>query len=191
MELKIFNSILFGELQPFTGNNREEKYFTSKLNPTFKVPGTMEEFEAELKKALAEHPFLLDKEEYYVNLNPEEGKIEISGIRDEVFEPGIDIDIPPYFNSTTEYYYYLIKNEGTRIIHELAHEIQAMGTHADGRFLLQKVLLQTEYLLKNTACLFHLKSIPGFQFKSIPLLFRKQYLKKKGVPLSSSGLLAL
>jgi putative transposase len=40
-------------------------------------------------------------------------------------------------------------------------------------------------------CLFHLKSIPGFQFKSIPLLFRKQYLKKKGVPLSSSGLLAL
>jgi transposase len=41
------------------------------------------------------------------------------------------------------------------------------------------------------ACLFHLKSIPGFQFKSIPLLFRKQYLKKKGVPLSSSGLLAL
>lgn len=151
MELKIFNSILFGELQPFTGNNREEKYFTSKLNPTFKVPGTMEEFEAELKKALAEHPFLLNKEEYYVNLNPEEGKIEISGIRDEVFEPGIDIDIPPYFNSTTEYYYYLIKNEGTRIIHELAHEIQAMGTHADGRFLLQKVLLQTEYLLKNTA----------------------------------------
>jgi hypothetical protein len=42
-----------------------------------------------------------------------------------------------------------------------------------------------------TECLFHLKSIPGFQFKSIPLLFRKQYLKKKGVPLSSSGLLAL
>jgi hypothetical protein len=41
------------------------------------------------------------------------------------------------------------------------------------------------------SCLFHLKSIPGFQFKSIPLLFRKQYLKKKGVPLSSSGLLAL
>jgi integrase/recombinase XerD len=43
----------------------------------------------------------------------------------------------------------------------------------------------------NLRCLFHLKSIPGFQFKSIPLLFRKQYLKKKGVPLSSSGLLAL
>jgi DNA-directed RNA polymerase specialized sigma24 family protein len=40
-------------------------------------------------------------------------------------------------------------------------------------------------------CLFHLKSIPGFQFKSIPLLFRKQYLKKTGVPLSTSGLLAL
>jgi toxin ParE1/3/4 len=37
-------------------------------------------------------------------------------------------------------------------------------------------------------CLFHLKSIPGFQFKSIPLLFRKQYLKKKGVPLSSSDI---
>jgi hypothetical protein len=40
-------------------------------------------------------------------------------------------------------------------------------------------------------CLFHLKSIPGFQFKSIPLLFNNQYMKKKGVPLSSSGLLAL
>jgi transposase len=36
-------------------------------------------------------------------------------------------------------------------------------------------------------CLFHLKSIPGFQFKSIPLLIKKQYLKKKGVPLSSSN----
>jgi CHAT domain-containing protein len=45
-----------------------------------------------------------------------------------------------------------------------------------------------EGLPKDVAlCLFHLKSIPGFQFKSIPLLIKKQYLKKKGVPLSSSN----
>jgi RNA-directed DNA polymerase len=34
-------------------------------------------------------------------------------------------------------------------------------------------------------CLFHLKSIPGFQFKSIPLLFNYQEQERKGVPLFS------
>ena len=151
MELKIFNSILFGELQPYTGNNREEKYFASKLNPSFKVPSTAEEFEAELTKALIDHPLLLENERFFLNLKPEKGIIEISKVRDDIFEPGIDLDIPPFFNATTEYYYYLIKNEATRVIHELAKEIQSMGTYNDGRFLLQKALSQVEYLLRNTA----------------------------------------
>jgi hypothetical protein len=43
------------------------------------------------------------------------------------------------------------------------------------------------FVIAYGVCLFHLKSIPGFQFKSIPLLIKKQYLKKKGVPLSSSN----
>jgi hypothetical protein len=39
--------------------------------------------------------------------------------------------------------------------------------------------------IENNNCLFHLKSIPGFQFKSIPLLFNYQEQERKGVPLFS------
>ena len=159
MDLKIFNSILFGELQPYSGQNKEEKYFADKLKPSFVMPGNVEEFEEALNKALKDHPLLLEKEEYFINLNPEEGRIEIKSVRDEIFEPLIDIDIPPHFNATTEYYYYLIKNEGTRAVHELAKEIQSVGTEADGRFILQKILSQIEYLLSNTAR--ELKALPN------------------------------
>ena len=38
-------------------------------------------------------------------------------------------------------------------------------------------------LYADKGCLFHLKSIPGFQFKSIPLLFNYQEQERKGVPL--------
>ena len=159
MELKIFNSILFGELQPFNGENREEKHFADKLRPSFQMPGNVDEFEEALNKAIADHPLLLEKEEYFINLNPDEGTIEIKSIKDEIFEPLIDIDIPPHFNATTEYYYYLIKNEGTRAIHELAKEVQSVGTEADSKFILQKILAQIEYLLSNTAR--ELKALPN------------------------------
>ena len=48
MDLKIFNSILFGELQPYSGQNKEEKYFADKLKPSFVMPGNVEEFEEAL-----------------------------------------------------------------------------------------------------------------------------------------------
>ena len=71
MDLKIFNSILFGELQPYSGQNKEEKYFADKLKPSFVMPGNVDEFEEALNKALKDHPLLLEKEEYFINLKHE------------------------------------------------------------------------------------------------------------------------
>lgn len=149
MDLRIFDSIIFGELRPFFGENKNEAYFTSKLNPQFTLPDNMEQFEDQLRIALKDHPLLLDSEEYLIKLNPDEKVIEITSIRDDIFEPLIDIDIQPPFNSTTEFYYYLIKNVEARSLSKLFSEVNAVGNPIDAKFIIQKTISQIEFLLKN------------------------------------------
>jgi hypothetical protein len=107
ISLSIYNSILFGELRPWLESNRTQEVFRQKLNPAFRwEKGTPEDFEKALNEALKDHPLLMDDDEVLIEI--EENKIIISSVKDKIFEPLIDIDIPPFFTDKTEYYYYLI-----------------------------------------------------------------------------------
>lgn len=161
MDLKIFDSIIFGELRPFFGENKNEAYFTSKLNPQFTLPDNMEQFEDQLRIALKEHPLLLDSEEYLINLNPDEKVIDITSIRDDIFEPLIDIDTPPPFNFTTEFYFYLIKNDATRVRLKLIKEINVVNNQNDAVFIIKKLITQIEFLLSNLGK--EIKALPKIQ----------------------------
>ncbi|MBK7489712.1 MAG: hypothetical protein IPI74_07895 [Bacteroidales bacterium] len=127
ISLSIYNSILFGELRPWLDSNRTQEVFRQKLNPAFRwEKGTPEDFEKALNEALKDHPLLMDDDEVLIEI--EENKIIISSVKDKIFEPLIDIDIPPFFTDKTEYYYYLIKNEGTRLINKINKAIELCET---------------------------------------------------------------
>jgi len=163
MELKIFNSILFGELQPFTGENKNEEYFANKMNPKISVSANMDNFEEQLNLVLKDHPLFSEPGEYLFNLNPEENKIEITSQKAEIFEPLIDIDIPPTFNCTTEFYLYLITNEARKVKTKLISEISTASNQIDALNNIRITITQIEFLLKNLAI--KLKALPK---KGIP-----------------------
>ena len=97
--------------------------FPSETKPLIRCEkGTPEEFEKALGEALNGHPLLMDDDELIIEV--EENKIKVTSKKDVIFEPLIDIDIPPYYNDKTEYYYYLINNEGTRLIFNINKVIE-------------------------------------------------------------------
>lgn len=149
IDLTIYNRILFDDLRPWLKENQSEEKFRQKLSPQFKFPkGGTAAFEKALKEALKDHPYLKAQEDYIIEI--EGDKIKISGIKDEIFEPLIDIDTPPPFNHTTEFYYYLIKNEATRLMNNLAKALHLCETETDGKFLVNQTLSKVRYFLKET-----------------------------------------
>ncbi len=150
ISLSIYNSILFGELRPWLENNRTQEVFRQKLNPAFRwEKGTPEDFEKALSEALKDHPLLLDDDEVLIEI--EENKIIISSVKDKIFEPLIDIDIPPFFTDKTEYYYYLIKNEGTRLVNKINKAIELCETANLAKSAINDTLDRIKYLLSETA----------------------------------------
>lgn len=150
ISLSIYNSILFGELRPWLDSNRTQEVFRQKLNPAFRwEKGTPEDFEKALNEALKDHPLLMDDDEVLIEI--EENKIIISSVKDKIFEPLIDIDIPPFFTDKTEYYYYLIKNEGTRLINKINKAIELCETANLAKSAINDTLDRIKYLLSETA----------------------------------------
>lgn len=168
IDLSIYNRILFGDLRPWLKENQSEAKFQQKLNPSFRVPkGDINAFEKAINNALKDHPVLLTEEDYIFEI--EEDKIKMTAVKDEIFEPLIDIDIPPHFNYKTEFYYYLIKNEGTRLMNNLNKAVQVCGNENEAKFLINSTLLKVKTFLKDTAM--HLKQIgytDNLRFDELP-----------------------
>lgn len=162
MKLKIFDSILFGSLQPFAIENQEDKKFKAILNPSLTTPSSVKEFNKALTKIFVDHPNLIESVGYNIKLSPDKNELVISNMKDKVFEPLIDLDLPPHFNATTEYYYYLIKNEATRVIRSLVKEVEAVGNEVDAKYILINCINDIEYLLRNVAR--ELKALPNTDF---------------------------
>lgn len=161
MDLRIFDSIIFGELRPFLSENKTEDYFESKLRPKFTIPENSDQFEDQLKIALQNHPYLYGQNEFLINLDPEKETIEIKLPKDDIFEPHFDIDTPQPFNYTTEFYFYLIKNEAARIRTQLISEIEFVNNQDDAVFIIKKVITQLEFLLSNLGK--EIKALPDIQ----------------------------
>jgi hypothetical protein len=168
IDLNIYNRILFGDLRPWLKENQSETKFQQKLTPSFRVPkGGGDAFEKAILNALKDHPILLTDEDYIFEI--EEDKIKVVSVKDEIFEPLIDIDIPPHFNHKTEFYYYLIKNEGTRLMNNLNKAVQVCSNENEAKFLINTTLIKVKTFLKDTAT--HLKEISysdNLRFDELP-----------------------
>ncbi len=168
IDLSIYNRILFGDLRPWLDTNKSEAKFQQKLNPSFRVPkGGAEAIEKAFANALKDHPISLTEEDYIFEIA--EDKIKITSVKDEIFEPLIDIDIPPYFNYKTEFYYYLIKNEGTRLMNNLNKALQICNNENEAKFLINTTLIKVKTFLKDTAK--HVKEISysdNLRFDELP-----------------------
>ncbi|MBL4653431.1 MAG: hypothetical protein JKY53_11325 [Flavobacteriales bacterium] len=147
IELNIFNSILFEGLRPWLSANRSEEKFKQKLSPSFKVPkGGFDEFMKVMNEALKDHPSIIEGKEYIFEMD--DNKISIKEADEDLFEPLYDIDTPFYHNSKSEFYYYLIKNEETRFMSYLNRVVNSCESQKDGQHLINKVLDQLKYFLK-------------------------------------------
>ncbi len=149
IDLKLYNSILYGDLRPWLEANKSDEKFLQILSPSFKVPkGGPDAFMIALNKAMENNPHFLIEDDYVLEFS--ENKIKISSMGDEIFEPLINIDIPPYFSPRTEFYYYLIRNEGTRMMNNLNKAIEVCKTEADANFLVKGTLTKIKTLLIET-----------------------------------------
>jgi hypothetical protein len=168
IDLGIYNRILFGDLRPWLDTNKSDTKFQQKLSPSFRVPkGGAEAFDKAISNALRDHPFLLVDDDYIFEI--EEDKIKFSSVKDEIYEPLIDIDIPPHFNYKTEFYYYLIKNEGTRLMNNLNKALQVCSNENEAKFLINSTLIKVQTFLKDTAR--HLKELSytdNLRFDELP-----------------------
>lgn len=144
MELKIFNSILFGELRPWLNENRDDKKFSQGLIPEITNPQTPAGFKTALAKIIPAH--LLEDETLKIYRQPE-------NIQEPFIKAPIAlIDAPQPNNPATRFYAHLISNEATFVISELHQVLTGDGMDE----------LQSEYLIKELkkATVSLLKEIP-------------------------------
>ena len=95
MDLKIFESILFGNHRPWIEQNREEEKFEKIMNPKISITARSEEqFFKELYKLLELHPRILAGEPFKIEFpenKPGPIIIDLYAEENEIFEELIDI----------------------------------------------------------------------------------------------------
>jgi hypothetical protein len=150
IDLKIFHSILFAELRPWLLNNKSQDKFQRRLTSAFRQEkGDPKEFEKLLPSALQDFPGVLAGNEVIFELD--EKSMVSAAPYVTVQEALIEFDIPQFSNSKTEFYYYLIKNEGTRQIHNINLAFRESLTTNIARAIVNKTLLQLKDLMKSTS----------------------------------------
>lgn len=113
IELSLFNSILHGSLRPWKLDTSNTKYYSRMVsNSSFtSLKGGITQFEKELIEIANEHKFNISKVEsfqIYFDNAQQDSLIEID-------LPLIIMVEPQPTNVTARFYYYLIKNEVTRL----------------------------------------------------------------------------
>jgi hypothetical protein len=118
IDLSIYQSILHSDLRPWLDTNKDDNRFKAKLTPNFKTPSqTSIDFENALNKALIDYKSTLNEEDYLFDLPDDQ--LQFNGVVDEILYPLIEIRADEPTNNKTIFYYYLIKNEATRLINNL------------------------------------------------------------------------
>lgn len=164
MELKIFNSILFNQLQPWLLKNCQKdnfSQFTRYMNdPT---PSTVQELFSQLKKLLKDYQDLIKSDESY--LNPTNNKL---------FQPLFEINPPKPFNSATEFYYQLINLESIRVLNNFKSAVDSTDNSIDKHFRANIAWKNIRYIAINSAEELHNRGftdIPDYTFNpSVPTI---------------------
>ena len=149
IDLKTFNSILFAELRPWLNSNKSREKFQQRLTPAFRQEkGNPKEFEKLLPSALQDFPGVLAGNEVIYEME-EKNMVSVAPFV-AVQEALIEFDIPPFSNAKTEFYFYLIKNEGTRQIHNINLAFRESLTSNIARAIVNNILHQLKDLMKYT-----------------------------------------
>jgi hypothetical protein len=151
MELKIFNSILFNQLQPWLLKNCQKNsfsQFTSYINDP--KPNTAQELFLQLKKYLKDYPYLLKSDESY--LNPD---------NNHLFQPLFEINPPKPFNSATEFYFQLIDLESIRALNNFKSAVDSTDNSIDKHFRANIAWKNIRYIAVNTAEELHNRGFIG------------------------------
>src|SRR5690242_917391 len=110
VDLTIYNRILFDDLRPWLDGNKAESKFQPKLTPSFKNPkaGSIA-FDKAINTALRDFVNITSTDDYIFEIAEDNKKFKT--LRDEIFQPLIEVEIEPPSTHKAEFYYYLIRNE--------------------------------------------------------------------------------
>lgn len=118
IDLSIYQSILHNDLRPWLDTNKDDNRFKSKLTPNFKKPNlSSTDFDNAINKALIDYKSTLNEEDYLFELADDQ--LQFNGVIDEILYPLIEVKSDEPTNNKATFYYYLIKNEATRLINNL------------------------------------------------------------------------
>jgi hypothetical protein len=148
-KIKIYNSILFGNLRPWLPENVNQDSYLQKPSQKFRCEsGLMADYANTLSKVLQKSTDLLNDDDISTS------NISADAFNKIIFpEPLINYEMPPHFNPKTEFYYFLIKNEGTRFVNRLYSEIQFAETNSIARVTINDALEHIKFLLTETTSL--------------------------------------
>lgn len=142
--IKIYQSILFGNLRPWLDKNQSADFYSSKITPALKSEtGLTNQYFTAICQIF---PELSGEDE----VNNTEEIVKEEGISDnhtQITTPLIHYELPVAYNPKTEFYYYLIKNEGTRFINFIHNAITSSQTGNIARSLVNEALDLLKYYL--------------------------------------------
>jgi len=118
IDLSIYQSILHSDLRPWLDSNKDDNRFRVKLSSNFKNPiPTSLDFDNAINKALIDFKSTLNEEEYLFEFPDDQ--VQFNGVVAEILYPLIEIKAQEPTNNKAMFYFYLIKNEATRLINNL------------------------------------------------------------------------
>ncbi|MCB0515386.1 MAG: hypothetical protein KDD49_04920 [Bacteroidetes bacterium] len=118
IDLSIYQSILHSDLRPWLDSNKDDNRFRVKLSSNFKnPPQTLLDFDNAINKALIDFKSTLNEEEYLFEFPDDQ--VQFNGVVDEILYPLIEIKAQVPTNNKAIFYFYLIRNEATRLINNL------------------------------------------------------------------------
>lgn len=153
MELPVFDSIIFGTLQPWQVVNQNEQTFYDLLRTCKRdIPATFQDLNKKLQYLLRDHPNL------YKQVNGNNS--------DPLPEAFYQITLPRHFNATTEFYFLLMHCTALQFMHELTNSIQPTTHDTEAYYIINSTLEKIKYLAAGAASELQrqsLNDIPNYQ----------------------------
>ena len=149
MDLKIFNSILYGQLRPWLDKNRIDRFYTNRMTPNFIKPShSINDYFTELKSILGKDNELTkdDNLDIYLRQPKKDINVEISqpliSFLNETLKPT---------SPTERFYFNLIRNEATRTINNIFIALCREIKEIDRKYIVNSYKNSFVELLKNIA----------------------------------------
>lgn len=138
MELPVFDSIIFGTLQPWQVANQNEQTFYDLLRTCKRdISETVQDLNKKLQCLLRDHPNLY--------------KATTGNNSDPLPEPFYQIALPRHFNATTEFYSLLMQCTALQFMYELTNSIQQTTHDTEAYYIINSTLEKIKYLAAGAA----------------------------------------